>query len=387
MTQHPSEPDVPDGMPEQNHHDPQSETPGGGTDRSPDSFDELGLRRLMRDAVRDIEPEADALNRLRHAIPARRTRRRQAMVGAAAGVLLVGTAVPAVLHAATSGGTDTVGAANASSGHNTGSSPGVIGGGAQDGGAGGPAGTATTGGAGDGIMTRPSPVPSASRSGNPGKTPPSGTTMTISSPSCARGQLGKGTAQTVAPDQDGRVYGSFRVVNISNASCTVSGEGQISVTAQGSTDPTKIQVVDHTAGDPATGLPDPATAPDSVTLPPGKAYQVDFAWIPAAGGGTTGCAATSSGPTTGGSTGGSTGSGSAGPNATDAGTSANTPGTSNTGTSSDSSSGGGTPSAPPSNNGITLSHTPDAGPPATASTTVNGACAGTVYRTPALPAS
>ncbi|GAA1919287.1 hypothetical protein [Streptantibioticus ferralitis] len=381
MTQHPSDPDVPDGVPEQNHRDDsQPETPGG-------SFDELALRRLMRDAVRGIEPEADALNRLRQAVPARRTRRRQAMVGAAAGVLLVGTAVPAVLHAANSGSTDTVGAANAGSSHSTGSSPGVIGGGSQDSGAGGPAGAATTGGADAGNMARPSAVPTASRSGNPGKTPPSGSNMTVSSPTCARGQLGRGTAQTVAPDQDGRVYGSFRVVNISNASCTVSGEGQISVAAQGSTDPTKIQVVDHTAGDPATGLPDPATAPASVTLPPGKAYQVDFAWIPAAGGGTTGCAATPTGPTTGGGTGGSTGSGAAGANATDAGTSANTPGTSNSGTSPDSSSGGGTPPPPPSGNGITLSHTPDAGPPTTASTTVSGACAGTVYRTSALPAS
>ncbi|MDF3290778.1 hypothetical protein [Streptomyces silvisoli] len=380
MTQHPSDPDVPDGMPEQNHFNDAA-----------DNFDELALRRLMRDAVRDIEPEPEALDRLRHAIPARRTRRRQAMVGAAAGVLLVGTAVPAVLHAAATGGTDTVGAANTSSSHTTGSSPGALGDTDQAGGGSGPAGTAGSGGPGGASTARPSPVPSASRSGSRGDTAPPGGVMTVASPSCARAQLGRGTAQTGTPDQEGRVYGSFRVVNVSNTSCTVSGEGQIAVTAQGSTDPSRIQVVDHTAGDPASSLlPDPATAPDSVTLPPGKAYQVDFAWIPAAGGGASGCAATSTGGSTatGGGNGGSTGAGTTGPNASDAGTSGNTPATGTTPASSDSGSGGGgTPTSPPAANGITLSNTPDAGPPTTASATINGACAGTVYRTPALPAS
>ncbi len=378
MTQHPFDPDVPDGMTERNQ-------PGESADTF-ESFDELSLRRLMQDAVRAVEPQPEALDRLRQAIPARRTRRRQAMVGAAAGVLLVGTAVPAVLHAATTGGTDTVGAATTSSSHTTGSSPGAVGDPDQDGGGSGPA-TAT--GPGTGSTARPSPLPSASRSGSRGTAQSSGGVLAVTSPNCARAQLGKGTAQAGTPDQQGRVYGSFRVVNISSTSCTVSGEGQISVTAQGSTDPSRIQVVDHTAGDPASGLlPDPATAPDSVTLPPGKAYQVDFAWIPAAGGGTSGCAAASTGgsaSTTGG-TSGSTGAGNAGPNAGDAGASG-TPATANTPAASDSSSGGGTPPSPPANNGITLSDTPDAGPPTTASTTINGACAGTVYRTPALPAS
>ncbi|MCQ4045614.1 hypothetical protein ACFOSC_28700 [Streptantibioticus rubrisoli] len=377
MTQHPSDPDVPDGMPEHNH-----------PDNTADAFDELALRRLMRDAVRDLEPGPEALDRLRHAIPARRTRRRQAMVGAAAGVLLVGTAVPAVLHAATTGGTDTVGAANASS-HTAVSSPGALGGPGTGGGTSDPAGTVTGGGAGGGSTARPSPLPSASRSGSRGSTAPTGGLMTVASPTCARGQLGRGSAQTGAPDQEGRVYGSFRVVNVSNTSCTVSGEGQISVTAQGSTDPSRIQVVDHTAGDPASGLlPDPATAPDSVTLPPGKAYQVDFAWIPAAGGGASGCAAPSTGgSTTGGGSAGTTSSGNTGPSTTDAGTSGNTPATGNAQAPADSSSGGGTPTSPPAAGGITLSNIPDSGPPSTASTTINGACAGTVYRTPALPAS
>ncbi|MDX6765050.1 hypothetical protein SIN09_38130, partial [Streptomyces sp. F8] len=51
------------------------------------------LRILLRGAVEGIQPSEDALERIVHAVPARRrARRRRAVVGAAAAALLAGTA-------------------------------------------------------------------------------------------------------------------------------------------------------------------------------------------------------------------------------------------------------------------------------------------------------
>ncbi len=53
------------------------------------------------------------------------------------------------------------------------------------------------------------------------------------------------------------MYGSFRIANVSGTDCTVSSNGTVGVTALGAADPLKINVVQHTAGDAASGLPTP----------------------------------------------------------------------------------------------------------------------------------
>lgn len=55
------------------------------------------LRGLLHGAVAELTPSDGALERLRHAVPVRRARKRQAVIGAAAAVLLCGTAVPAAM--------------------------------------------------------------------------------------------------------------------------------------------------------------------------------------------------------------------------------------------------------------------------------------------------
>lgn len=377
MTRTPYEPG--DGMPEENDNDP-SGAPGG--------FDELALRRMLHDAVRDMEPKPDALLRIDRAIPARRARRAkycQAAVGLAVGALLVSTAMPAVLHLTDTGSSDTTPGALDTPG---GLLPGV--GAVPTGGPhgdddGGLFGQYPSNGTGGGSVT-PGVSPPASL---PGIITGSGTPVVsgppvVATPACARVQLGDGSARTGPPDPQGRIYGSFRVVNVSGSDCTVAGPGQIDVTPKGTTDASRIQVVEHTQGDPAAGLPDPAGQPDSVTLPPGQAYQVQFAWIPAPGGGTTGCATAPVPPGA---------AGSASPSAPGV-----DPGQENVArlVSTAGDDGGGGTSVPPpdssgsptpSDTGIALADVPTAGGSAAATTAIGGACAGTVYRTAPLPSS
>ncbi|MGW4705839.1 hypothetical protein ACWEP1_36530, partial [Streptomyces sp. NPDC004285] len=101
----PEEPDAPDERDERDERDELSGQrmvkiePGPG-----EGGDELALRRLFQDAVGDLEPSLGSLEHLRRAVPARRARKRQAIVGAAAAAVLIGTAVPAFVHVAASGG-------------------------------------------------------------------------------------------------------------------------------------------------------------------------------------------------------------------------------------------------------------------------------------------
>ncbi len=376
------------GMPEQN------DTPDPGFPFGPDAagersgdLDELALRRLLHDAVRDVEPREGSLDHLSRAVPARRARRRQVMVGAAAGVLLVGTAVPAAVHLADLG-YDASGSAHSSDSQASGSDPATLGGE-------GPGGLARRrtgpGGTGHGpAATAPSLGPGASPvTSDPADAPP-----------CSRGQLGQGSAHTDTPDALGRVYGVFRVVNVSGTSCAVVGDGQIAVAAQGSATAGGIQVVAHTQGDPATPLlPNPSEDPAAVVLPPGQAYQVQFAWIPASGGGPSGCA-TDPPPPSGnggtatpgaGGTGGDSGGTTAGADATTAGGTADSAGTMAPDSTTDDGGGGTSASPSPTTPGpagdaaVSLSTIPPEGGPAAATTDISGACAGTVYQTDPLP--
>ncbi|QKV94018.1 hypothetical protein HUT19_21525 [Streptomyces sp. NA02950] len=344
----------------------------GGTDSGVDSgdvdVDEEALRLLMHRAVGDLAPSPDSLEHLRRAVPVRRTRRRQALVGAVAAVVLGGAALPALVHVATTGGGADDRPANASSSHRT---PGTAGG--QRG-----------GGSGGQYTDRPSDSvspdkhdrrngekpdqPTKDPKGDSGGTAPDpSSTLNATSPICSRTQLGSATGTAGSADVEGRVYGSFRVSNVSDRACSVEGGGDVSASAQGAADSSRIFVVDHTAGDAASELPDPATQPGTLILQPGQTYEVRFAWVPASGGGTSGC---SSG---GGST--PTPDPSSGPD----GAPQDEPSSGEPG----GTPGGGEPPAA----SVLVSHTPEAGDPAAGSVTVSGACAGTIYRTGLLAAS
>ncbi|MFC9879201.1 hypothetical protein ACFVJW_06270 [Streptomyces libani] len=350
---------------------------GDGPGRSHPTGGDFGgeddLRRLLHSRVDDLEPSPDALEQLRRAVPARRQRRRHAVVGAAAALLLGGTSIPAMVHVANLAGSSEERPANAaSSPHPQGGVEGAHGEGTEQAGP-RPAGK-------DGEKRgedKPAGKGKATEKGGAGHgagagTPAPDETMDVTSPVCGREQLGQGTSTVGAADSAGRVYGAFRVVNTSAAACSVEGGGTIGLVAQGSTKPDRIHVVDHTSGDEATGLPDPATTPDQLVLKPGEAYEVKFAWIPESGGGATGCVNPGPSPT---------------PDASsDPGQSPDT-GTTTAGDSGGQAGGdegpgdGGTASG-----SIVLSHTPEAGEPAAADAKVTDACAGTVYRTEALAA-
>ncbi|MFE7298318.1 hypothetical protein [Streptomyces sp. NPDC057579] len=351
---------------------------GGGFGEGGAGFgSEDDLRRLLQSSVADLEPAPEALEQLRRAVPARRQRRRHALVGAAAAVLLGGTAVPAMVHVANfsdapddrpanaassrSAEHDTSGAHGEGTEHASSRPIGQSGGKAD---ADRPPGTVGKGtetpgtGPGAGVGT---PAPDA--------------TMDVTSPVCGRDQLGKGTGTVGPADSSGRVYGAFRVVNTSASACSVQGGGTVDLTPQGSTKPDKIHVVDHTSGDDATGLPDPATTPDQLVLKPGQAYEVKFAWIPAAGGGPTGCV--SPGPTP-------TPDPSKAPGESPAAASTTSGG--GGGTEGQAGGGDGTGDGGAAAGGVLLTHTPEAGEPVAADAKIADACAGTVYRTAPLAA-
>ncbi|MFH8787589.1 hypothetical protein [Streptomyces roseoverticillatus] len=349
---------------------------GSGTSDTHDSsMDEQTLRQLLQGAVGDIEPAPDSLDQIRRAVPARRTRRRQALVGAAAALILGGTALPAVVHVATTGDAVEERHANTASSRHTPEEPDTEPDGVSDG-----AGRPDEGEARNHDEKREErkeegkkgnePKPAGS---SPAGIPPAPTnTFAAVSPTCDRDQLGKGSGTVGPADRDGRVYGAFRVVNVSRAVCTVGGPGTVAANPRGSAESGRVSVVDHTPGDAATGLPDPTSEPSEVILQPGQAYEVKFAWIPAGDGGRNGCA--------------KTGGGGASPAPSAGGGASASPAGSSAATQQQPVAPDSPPPTPQP--GIVLSHTPDVGEPAIADAKIDDACAGTVYRTgPIVPAS
>jgi hypothetical protein len=344
----------------------------GLDDQSPEGLDsdEQALRRLLHQAVRTVEPRDGTLDHLRRAVPARRARKRQAMVGMAAAALFIGTAVPALIHVSDSTGSDVnpsvAGQASQAQG---GASQGKNADGSEST-AGGSSGTLPEQGKGATKGDGKGKNPGAGTGGSAG-TGPSASSATT--PTCTAAQLGSATGTTAAPDGSGAVYGTFRVVNVSRTPCTVTGPGTVSTLAQGSADATKISAARHVSGDAATGLPDPATEVTSLLLAPGAAYDVKFAWIPSETCPTTGTG--SSGTTDGGATASPTPS-------PDAGTTSGS-------TSSGTTNGVTTqmlPEGGTAQGSVSVSHTTEAGSP-TVSATVSNACAGVVYYTGLLAGS
>ncbi|MEU3061934.1 hypothetical protein [Streptomyces subrutilus] len=363
-------------------------TPPGG------ASEERALRGLLHGAVEGLEPSEGSLERLRCAVPARRARKRRTLVGAAAVALLAGTAVPAAVHLTGEEASTTDRSAVAGHGRQQGAAEGA---GPSDphqngsgvrpsaprpGGA-GPGGGGTTGlpeAAGDGPRTGGSTAgpsgtgsPAGSSLGAAGGLPGTGPQppAAAGTPGCGADQLGVvGSAR--APGADGKVYGSFKVTNVSSRGCVVSGSDSVTAAAlpgaaQGVT--SGVPVVGHRAGDAASGLlPDPSAEPPLLVLQPNTAYEVRFAWVPS---GQTCPATPGTGPNPpqGESTGGA---------GRPDGVAADGAAGSNTAPGTDPQTG------PPDPPGLAVSHTPAAGAPTTR-TTIPEACGGTLYRTGAIP--
>ncbi|MFF8959078.1 hypothetical protein [Streptomyces sp. NPDC014894] len=267
--------------------------PGGSGASGGELAEVLDLGALLKGAVDDLAPSEGALDHLRKAVPARRARKRQALVGVAAAVLLMGTAIPAFVHVASPGGGDAA-------------SPVAIG---RDQHAQGGAGTekekekekgkasSSASGKPDKPKDKEKPEDKERASESPGARPgkdtgggggstgggaPDETPGGISSASlvCAAERLGVSLQEAGAPDAEGKVYGVFRVSNVSGTTCTVGGGGTIGVQTLGAADPAKVSVVRHMAGGPATGLPDPSLESESLSLEPSESYEVRFAWVP-----------------------------------------------------------------------------------------------------------
>ncbi|WP_416970550.1 hypothetical protein [Streptomyces sp. 4F14] len=344
-------------------------------DQGPDGFDsdELELRRMLHRAVDEMAPRDGALDHLRRAVPARKARKRQAIVGVAAAALFAGVAVPALMTVSGVGGPE-ANPAVAGQASDTGGSTGQ--GKNPDGGSAGKVGESTGGTTGTGSGGTKE---TGGGKATPGTGASSGTGPSASPgaavPACTADQLGSASSTVDGPDSTGVVYGTFRVVNVSTASCTVAGSVALSPAVQGAADATKVGVTEHAAGDAAAALPDPSLYVTQLALAPGSAYDVKFAWVPSSScpsdGGTTG------GSTTGGDTGSSP---SPSPSPSEQTTNA---GSGTTGTSPQLMWADGTTTAEGS---VSVTYTADAGSPSVTAT-VPDACAGTIYRTGVLASS
>jgi hypothetical protein len=274
------------------------------------------VRELLHRAVGGIAPAPDALDQLRRAVP-RRQRRRRRMAGSVAATVLLCSFGVLALHTAgmsidsadgaqsgqhygdaASNGPQSGGRASGSpslvpAGPAPGAPPGV-GSSFADGGRGRDSASLLPGASG--VLQ---PPPSITRPPGTSGAPPSSGHVTGSPGSgapaaeCTRAQLGGGTDTVGSPDAAGVVYGTFQVVNVSASSCTVSTPGAVSVLAVSGTDKSWVQVTQHTAGDPAGGLPQPTATPSPVLLAPGGSYLVEFAWVPASGPDAPNCLVTS----------------------------------------------------------------------------------------------
>ncbi len=340
----------------------------GPDDQSPEGFDsdELDLRSMLHQVVQEVEPRDGTLEYLRKAVPQRRTRKRQAVVGMAAACLFIGTAIPALVHVSNSTGSE----ANPSAiGHASETQGGASQGKGPDGGestSGGTSGKPEGKGKDEKKKEDKGKGTGAATGATQGADPSSTTAAGIAA--CTAAQLGPAAGSSAAPDSTGAVYGSFRVTNVSAASCTVTGPGSVSALPQGTADISKVSTARHAAGDAAAGLPDPSLESAQLVLAPGAAYDVKFAWVP-----------TETCPTPGGSVGGP---GDPSPEPTPSGDTTETGGT---------STGGDTGTAPQlateegtTDGSVAVTYTPGTGSGAS-SVTVSNACAGTVYWTGVLP--
>ncbi|MFI6355634.1 hypothetical protein ACIBJF_23865 [Streptomyces sp. NPDC050743] len=331
--------------------------------------DEPALRRMLHSAVDGIEPRTGTLEHLRRAVPARRARKRQAVVGMAAAALFFGTAIPALVHVSESGGTDP----NTAMAGQSSQAQGGTGQGKDKGGGKGAGSTTVKPGTGPGKPGEKGKGGGGGGGASTGGANPTSTVASSGVPVCTTAQLGSATGTADAPDSAGVVYGTFRVVNVSSAACSVAGAGTITPTAVGAADATKISIARHVAGDAATSLPDPSLEVTGLVLQPGAAYEEKFAFVPS-----------ETCPTNGGGTSTTGGSDAGGPTADPT----PTQDASATGGSTDSGASAGTTTQLMTEDGtadgsVQITHTAQGGSPS-ATATVTGECAGTVIYTGVL---
>lgn len=356
---------------------PKQSHAGNGTvnhhldDQGPDGLDsdELALRRMLHQAVQEMEPRDGTLDHLQRAVPARRARKRQAAVGMAAAALFVVTAVPAAVHVSNSGGSEANPAIAGQASQTQG------GDGASKAPDGGTSGKAETSDGQNGEKAK-----DATKGADKDKAPGSATgsttgagpssSLAATAPACTASQLGSATAHVEVPDSAGIVYGAFRVVNVSDTGCTVGGAVSVTPAAQGAADPAKISVAEHVSGGQAAGLPDPSLYVSQLALAPGSAYDVKFAWVPS-----------ETCPTTGGGTGGDTGGGTASPDPSPSEQSSNNASGATDGAAAQLLVEDGTVDG-----SVAVTYTAEGGGPSV-SATVSNACAGTIYRTGVLASS
>ncbi|MFE9409985.1 hypothetical protein ACFYN0_14490 [Streptomyces sp. NPDC006704] len=347
-------------------------TPPFGLSPAPGGLDadgERALRELLHGAVDELKPSEGALEHLRAAVPLRRARKRQAVVGSVAAALLVATAVPAFLHVANSASSTDEQPAVAGHGRRTyGTSGGTSGTpeGVPDGGratGAGPQAGATP----DGKGATKEPTKQATGTAGSVVSVPGGGPVQANSPACAAGELSVKSASVGKPDATGKVYGAFRVVNASDKQCAIGGVGTFDVHAQGAADPAKITVVEHAVGDPAPGLPDPAKDATHLVLKPAAAYEVRFAWVPSD---TCPKATPSPDPS---------------PSNNPASSSGITAPAKSGGAESPQHTADGGPQATTENGAVAVTHVAEPGAP-TAEAKIPNACAGTIYKTGVLDA-
>ncbi|CAM5524630.1 hypothetical protein SAVIM338S_04007 [Streptomyces avidinii] len=369
------------------------------------SSEEQALRDLMLGAVGGIKPAGDALERLRHAVPARRARKRQTLVAAAAAALLVGAGVPAALHVSGAGSGTTDHPAMAGHAQQGGNTEGGSSDPHQNGSGTTPRPPARSPGAQEsagGVIGAAPSAPTEPLPGGGTNAGPTGGSVVLPGGSgftggvmlpppaapgvatCTAEQLGV-SGGSRAPEADGKVYGSFKVTNVSVRGCTVVGPDTLTAAPAGAPGSGKdasgapaVAVVEHTAGDPAKGLPDPSADVPLVLLAPNAGYEVRFAWVPSEQGCPAPSASTGSRPPQGGS--GDPASGAGAPLRTGTGSGADS--------GADLAREAQTLPAPPADPvALTVSHTPSTPLPGAAitQTTIPDACGGTVYRTGVIP--
>ncbi|MBB1255212.1 hypothetical protein H3146_17900 [Streptomyces sp. OF3] len=394
--------------------------PGGELGGELDSADEDALRRLLRDAAGEPEPRADALDHIRRTIPVRRARRRNALIGVGAAVLAVGVTLPLMRAGVVPGPLNAHTSANAAQSADAAASGA---GAAVDGAAGGERHTGPDGSRGDAKEKADDPVPHEDAPDNEELAP--------TAPSCTRDQLGQPVVSVAEPNNNGRIYGHFRLTNVSDETCRIKGGGELTAVSQGRATGYTVQVLDHTSGGRASQLPDPADSSGRVVLASGASYEVRFAWVPPdgiagctpstpgpdpsepGGGGSTPTPGTDGGggdggedPTTGGgetpTTGGGGSDGDGGDQDGGDGSGGGSTGGSGGGTGG-GTGGGKMPDQQEEADGldtfgtggggaagdtaVVLRYTPASGEPRLPAAYLTGACGGTVYRTQPLPTS
>ncbi|WP_354641379.1 hypothetical protein [Kitasatospora camelliae] len=340
--------------------------PDGRTGDRADGLGERELRRLLHHAVADLEPDPGALPRLRYAVPRRRARHRNAWTGAAAAVLTMIAAVPALqgveqfdLSGGTAGGP---GSAVSADGHPEASRSAAFG--------------ATPLHHVPASFPADSQAPSGPAPAGPPTTGGAGGPTAVPAPPCTRADLGRAESGLSPAGTDGRVYGWFTVHNTAGQGCRLAEPGVLTVNDAVGTDAANVKVLRHAAGDGADALPDPGTAARELLLPPGGGYRIRFGWVP-------GRACT----VPGGASAAPSGQGVAvagpegSPKPGDGGGAPGVPGSGASPTPTATPSPAPTPTGPtrvePT---VTLGYAPVAGGPGAAAVVLKSACEGTVYQ-------